>query len=335
MSDAFVQVHEDPDVFMVRIQDVNFPDNFTNCYVVRSAGEFLAVDCGMDTKRGPGIWEEAFSRLGARPERTRFFLTHGHVDHADLLETIAPAGSVVYAGAGEFRTAASLRDGSGVRAVVRRFRSEGMAALDDPAEYASMHLGCTPFDASRYDVRTVDEGDEIAVGDVRFAVLDTSGHSAGHRSLYHAESGLLVSGDQVLWGTNPFVPLYGGVSDRLGRYVERLRSVRNLRPALVLPGHGDPRTEGFAARADELAEHRLARAASVRDYMAAHPGTTGMEVATRLFWEGPAGKWRRLKVALRWCIVTNALSAIDHELAEGRVRWEADESGVRRYFAEA
>ena len=62
------------------------------------------------------------------------------------------------------------------------------------------------YDARAYRVepakptRTVDEGDEISIGDRRFEVLHLPGHSPGSVGLWEAATGTLFSGDAVYDG---------------------------------------------------------------------------------------------------------------------------------------
>jgi glyoxylase-like metal-dependent hydrolase (beta-lactamase superfamily II) len=92
--------------------------------------------------------------------------------------------------------------------------------------------------------RALREGDEVA----GFTVLDTRGHSPGHVSYWRESDRVLICGD-VMWGYNPFL-LSGSIREPYAiaspDAVENRRSARRLaelRPALVLFGHGAPLRE--------------------------------------------------------------------------------------------
>lgn len=106
--------------------------------------------------------------------------------------------------------------------------------------------------------RALHEGDELTAG---FVVLETPGHSPGHVAYWRERDRVLVCGD-VMWGCNPFT-LRGPIREPFTRFspepaVNRAsaRRLAELRPALVLFGHGPPLRDdpaGFAAAVAKLA----------------------------------------------------------------------------------
>lgn len=93
--------------------------------------------------------------------------------------------------------------------------------------------------------RALHEGDELAVGALRFRVLETPGHSAGSVSLLCSDA--LFSGDTIFaggsWGRTDFP---GGSEPAISASLRRLAS---LPPQTrVFPGHG-PETTIAAERA--------------------------------------------------------------------------------------
>jgi glyoxylase-like metal-dependent hydrolase (beta-lactamase superfamily II) len=84
-------------------------------------------------------------------------------------------------------------------------------------------------------------------------VVPTPGHAADHVALLLGDT--CFCGDLVLGRGSSFVPPNGG---SLAAYLESLRLVREIDPALMCPGHGpwitDPR-----AKLEEYIEHRLER----------------------------------------------------------------------------
>jgi glyoxylase-like metal-dependent hydrolase (beta-lactamase superfamily II) len=77
----------------------------------------------------------------------------------------------------------------------------------------------------------LDEGDVVDLGDRRFTVLHTPGHTAGSACLFEEASGTLFSGDAIY------------VDERLSwddeeTFVASLRRLREMEPAIVHAGHG-------------------------------------------------------------------------------------------------
>lgn len=90
--------------------------------------------------------------------------------------------------------------------------------------------------------RELAEGDELDAG---FVALETPGHSPGHTSFWREEDRTLVAGD-VLFGRHPVTgrpglhepPTRFSPDPALNR--AQIRRVAELRPKLVLFGHGRP-----------------------------------------------------------------------------------------------
>jgi hydroxyacylglutathione hydrolase len=86
----------------------------------------------------------------------------------------------------------------------------------------------------------VSEGDHIVVGELRFKVLHTPGHSPGGICLYG--EGILITGDTLFSGSVGRTDLYGGNMADLRRSFKRLMSLPDS--IRILPGHGPESTIG-------------------------------------------------------------------------------------------
>ena len=81
----------------------------------------------------------------------------------------------------------------------------------------------------------VEDGAELAAGDLQFRVLTTPGHSPGGICLY--VQGVLFTGDTIFAGSVGRSDLYGGDIEALKKSFVRLIS---LPPETeIMPGHGD------------------------------------------------------------------------------------------------
>lgn len=115
----------------------------------------------------------------------------------------------------------------------------------------------TGFDATRFRIlpapptRTVRDGDEIDLGDVRLRVLHLPGHTPGSICLFDEEHGVLFSGD-VIYDEYLLDELHGS---SIPDYVASLRRLRTLPVQVVHPGHGD---SFEASRLHELIDEYLA-----------------------------------------------------------------------------
>jgi glyoxylase-like metal-dependent hydrolase (beta-lactamase superfamily II) len=102
-------------------------------------------------------------------------------------------------------------------------------------------------------------GEKFDAAGRSWEILHTPGHSPGHICIWSAADRLLCSGDHLLKSISPPVTFERGFErDPMGSYLDSLRLVESLDPALVLPGHGETFTDG-AGRAATIAEGKRRR----------------------------------------------------------------------------
>ncbi len=183
----------------------------TNCYIV-APGErspAVVIDAAGEVR---GIVSQL---QRAELECTGVLCTHGHVDHV--------------AGAGP------LSEALGVPVYIHRADA---GALSSPRTRI-MGLAGGAISTRPREVRHIDDGDEIEVGELTLRVLHTPGHTPGGVSFY--TPGYLFCGDLIFQGSIGRTDLRGGSLQQL------LRSVRDKVWDLpddtrIMPGHGPETT---------------------------------------------------------------------------------------------
>jgi hydroxyacylglutathione hydrolase len=174
----------------------------------------VLVDAGLKSSGGKVV-----KALDGR-DLSAHALTHVHPDHAGGSKRVAEARGVpVWAPAAD---APFLRQG----------RCEAPAAIRPFAKVPALE-----------PARELREGD--ALGDTGFVVLDTPGHTRGHVSFWREADRVLVAGD-VLFGLHPLTTV-AGLHEPLklptfdvAQNQASIRRLAELRPALLLLGHGPP-----------------------------------------------------------------------------------------------
>ena len=259
--------------------------NHINVWLLRTAGGWLLVDTGMAIPPVEEAWRGLESRLPALAGMERILVTHHHPDHFGMAARLAAARGI------EVHISAAAAAASRVDHDPGDFDRELATFADrvgfepEPEfgdflsgrRYRSIISGAPPRAA------TLGEGQGIATQAGTFSVSLHDGHAPGHACLHAADTGLLVSGDQVLPHISPNISLYPDIADEdpLGDYLESLERLADVPPGtVVLPAHGRPFT-GLHGRLDALrAEHeeRLARILQT-----CRPGARTGEIVATLF----------------------------------------------------
>jgi len=187
-----------------------------NCYLVidEAAGECAVIDPGEDS----GVIRRAITAAGVRP--TAIWLTHAHLDHVlGVPEVAGVSGAPVYLHPAD----RPLYDAVPQQAAWFGLRAPSLPAPD----------------------RALAHGDVVGVGELRFAVRHTPGHSPG--SVCLVGQGVVFGGDVLFAGSIGRTDLPGGDFDALIGSIER--------ELLVLPdatvvhsGHGPDTTIGHERR---------------------------------------------------------------------------------------
>lgn len=200
----------------------------TNSYLIGAD----AATCAATVVVDPGPAEsEHLRRLGEAGRVALILLTHHHPDHSESLPEFA------------------RMTGAPVRALDAAF------CVDAPA---------------------LTDGEVIEVAGVTIRVLATPGHTADSACFVlpddepvgsdagHGRSGSVLTGDTVLGHGTTIIADPDGA---LGPYLESLRRLREVGPALVLPGHGAVLPD-LVAICDAYLAHRAERLDEVRAALA-------------------------------------------------------------------
>ncbi|MGB9791229.1 MAG: MBL fold metallo-hydrolase [Thermacetogeniaceae bacterium] len=184
-----------------------------NCYIIwcGQTKEALVIDPGGEGSR-------ILAEIAKEGLHVRYIVnTHGHIDH------IAANNQV------KEETQAKLL-----------IHPDDAPLLTDPELNLSAYTG-RPFRSLPSDMMIAD-GDEIAVGNLRFVVLHTPGHTPG--SICLKAEGVLFTGDTLFAGSIGRTDFPGG------SYRQILESIKNkILPCgdncIVYPGHGPSTSVGY------------------------------------------------------------------------------------------
>ncbi|SDE96244.1 hydroxyacylglutathione hydrolase [Paracoccus isoporae] len=193
---------------------------------------------------GPDIASHRDAILAAAQGRiTHILVTHAHLDHS--------AG------------AAALSAATGAPVLAFGTAETGRSPVMET-------LACTTGGGEGRDLafrpdRLLRDGDTVEGAGWRLTAIHTPGHMGNHLSFLWEDR--LFCGDLVLgWSSTLISPPDGDLLD----YFRSLDRVDALRPARLLPAHGDP-VEAPAPRIAELRAHRRDRSAQILRALADGP----------------------------------------------------------------
>jgi glyoxylase-like metal-dependent hydrolase (beta-lactamase superfamily II) len=316
-----------PGVLWLRMP-LPFALDHVNLWLIEDGTGWAVVDTGVPDRRSRELWQAVFDGPMAGRPITRLLVTHFHPDHIGLaawlqrrfgvaLETTLGEwlyGRMLSLDSGEAFTEASLHfyRGAGFDdALMEVVRQRGNA-------YAA-HTRHIPANCLR-----IRDGETLRIGGRGWRVIVGEGHSPEMACLWCEESGLLISGDQILPSISPNISIWPSEpeADHLTEFLASLNRFAEL-PAdtLVLPSHGLP-FRGLRQRVAELAEHHAERLVETLDACATP--ITAHELLARLF---P----RPLDSHQMFFALGESLAHLHCLRSRGQVSRETDAAGVHRY----
>jgi glyoxylase-like metal-dependent hydrolase (beta-lactamase superfamily II) len=222
-------------------------NDIVNFYLVEDDGGLTLVDAGV-----PGFRSQLDTVLAGR-RVDAVILTHGHIDHVGVAEGLRQDGAQVWIHAAD---AAMARDGD-------EQKTEGNIGgyLRHRAAWKLLAMAVRSGGIRRPKIAEVTEFGDGEVLDVpgHPLVVHTPGHSDGHTVFSFGDRGALMAGD-ALCTWNPLTGRPGpqlmprAFASSTSQASESLARIEGIDAGVVLPGHGDPWTDGVAtlvARARE------------------------------------------------------------------------------------
>jgi glyoxylase-like metal-dependent hydrolase (beta-lactamase superfamily II) len=253
-----------PGVLWLRMP-LPFALDHINLWLLEDGPGWTIVDCGYAMAETKSAWERIFAaHLGGLPV-TRIIVTHFHPDHIGLASWLAERWQApLWITEKEWLHARVMSRGSDDfvplrREFGRRAGLDGTASALFGEREKSYRRGVPSVPPA---FRRISDGAMIEIGGREWRVIVGEGHAPELACLYCPETGVLISGDQVLPKISPNVSVQAHEpdGDPLAQYLASLAKLRAaISPeALVLPSHNLP-FFGLHARIDELTAHHKAR----------------------------------------------------------------------------
>jgi glyoxylase-like metal-dependent hydrolase (beta-lactamase superfamily II) len=261
---------------------VPFPLGFVSSYLAPGDRGWTVVDPGFDYPEAREVWELRAPEVGLDLDGgvEKIVVTHLHPDHIGLARWLHErSGAPVFMLEKEIENARVLWNPNRDNEEFFRFLlRHGMDEENARPTAGTNDLGVRIPD----EIHALHPGDDLSVGEGRFRVVHTPGHSDHHFMLHDEERGVLVAGDHLLLKITPNVGAWPYTEPRpLERYMHSLEGLRDLEAGTVLPGHG-PVFHDVAGRVDELLSHHEERLDEMHASFRGEPATA-FGVSRRVF----------------------------------------------------
>jgi glyoxylase-like metal-dependent hydrolase (beta-lactamase superfamily II) len=258
-----------------------------SAYVIASDDKLTIIDTGLHTKATEEAWKDFFqAKQWDWHQVEKIILTHYHPDHigfAGVLQkwTKAP----VWIAKKEYEQIQQFwHPTKGDSSLVSHFFAlDGFPREKLPAIDKHMKDFCKVIEPYPSEYRWLDAGGSIEIGNTRFQLIATPGHSQAHVSLFAEKQGIFFAGDVLLPKITPNIPaLPNSDPNPLATFLSTLDKISCLDINMVYPGHGEPFSE-VKQRIEEIKQHHDHRLQKIVELVKDKQQMTGYQVCEQLF----------------------------------------------------
>ncbi len=308
---------------------------YTNVYVIEGSDGHILVDSGWDSQESLWALQEGIKAANLKlRDIKKVVITHIHPDHYGLstkIKQICGAQvSIHRIDAGfifpRYKDFADL-----VKKTAELLRQNGVPENELP-QLKEASLWMNKYVTPDSPEVMLEDGDIISNDSFELEVLLTPGHSPGHICLYEQERRFILTGDHVLYDTNPHVGFNPQSGDNpLGNYISSLKKLERLKVHFILPGHG-PMFNALGLRIENILQHHEERKRAIMRSL--HDGLkTAYEIAQQIPWMVNEGgtAFQDLPVWDKRMAVTETLAHLKLLMEEDRVG-NVDMDGASLYL---
>ena len=302
-----------PNLFQLKIPLPESPLKYLNSYIIRDDNRSMIIDTGLNCQECLEAMTGGLRKTGIDLEKSDIFITHLHADHFGLVTKLATDSSRVYFSRPEKELMESWEGFDDMIAYAGRngFPENELRSVLDKHPAAKFGLDWVP------EMKVLDDGDSIHVGDYHFKCIATPGHTMGHVCLYELNKKILVAGDHILIDITPNIQCWSDTQNPLKHYLDSLDKVARLQVDLTLPGHRRL-IRNHDARIAELKQHHANR---LNEVLTILEGTSlnAFQIASRMTWEIKADSWDQFPVAQKWFATGEAISHLRYLEEDGKL----------------
>ena len=296
-----------------------------NVWLLEDGDAWTLVDTGMDVPAARAAWDGPLAAyLGGRP-LGRIICTHHHPDHAGLAAWLAERHAApVCMSAREYAILAAFDQPAAAAERLAGFARDGLLPAEVDVRILSGAGYRRLLSGVPRQVRTIADGEVLAIGAHRWRAFELAGHTDAQLVLHSDTAGLLIAGDQVLPRISSNIGIYPEREDPdpVASFLASFERLEALEPEpLVLPSHGEV-FRGLRQRLGSLRAHHLATLERVMALVAGP--LTARELSESLF-RSPLDPLNRMLA------VGESLANLEHLARRGRLAVVEAPGEPRRY----
>jgi glyoxylase-like metal-dependent hydrolase (beta-lactamase superfamily II) len=302
-----------PGLFRLKIPLPESPLKYLNSYVIKGPDRSLIIDTGLNRRECLEAMQDGLKTIGIDLTAADIFITHLHADHFGLVTKLATATSHIYFS----RPEKELMDSWEGFGTMIEYAGQNGFPEDELQSALDKHPGAKYGSEWIPDMKLLEEGDGIDVGDYHFKCVATPGHTMGHICLYEPDKEILIAGDHILIDITPNIQCWSDIQNPLKHYLASLEKVYSLTVDLTLPGHRRL-IRDHRARIEELKQHHADRLTEVLSILN-RGALNAFQVASQMAWDIDSESWDHFPVAQKWFATGEAISHLRFLEEEGRL----------------
>lgn len=316
-------------IFRIQIPLPQSPLGNVNAYLIKGEDRDLLIDTGFCCAECRNAMKRQLKRLDSVADRRDVLLSHLHADHSGLAEEFAGKDGHIYISRVDLDLIKRVLDGGVYYFQSKRYGEEGfppkeIREIEETSPARKMAL-------KRIDFRFqgLKDGEEIMVGGYRIKALSVPGHTPGNMMFWMEDSGIMFTGDHVLFDISPNIVIWEELADALGMYMESLKRTKDIPVRLALPGHRE--TGNYSERVGAILSHHERRLEEIKEIIKDAPGLTAYEIAGRMKWRIRADSWDDFPVTQKWFATGECMAHLAHLQIQGHAKRE-QRDGLWHYY---
>jgi glyoxylase-like metal-dependent hydrolase (beta-lactamase superfamily II) len=290
-----------------------FPLKDNNCFLAESDKGWVAIDTGVNMPANQAIWQYVLKQIGISFKHIdSIYLSHYHHDHIGLAGWLQQqSGAEVYMPYEDLLTFTNyVACGNYYGQVKNTCVKEGWPVKlvqDLASDINSIDRLIRPLP----ELKPYYENDHLYLNGQKYEILNLPGHSDGHLVFYGPDTGVLLSGDNIVNHTILQITdwPHTRLINPLDMHLAQLNNLLDMEINLVLPGHGDV-FKDLGVKIHQINRHHKNRKEVIYNHLTSP--CSAWELAQQMFNDSEYIHIKRLNLA-------ETVSYLSSLVVEGRV----------------